>query len=127
MLKLTVSRSKEFFTSSTSIPSFPSLIAKPTILLLSDLLSAPIVIALVCIFFAEEIIESPVFPKLTVPSLQNDQLLAFNSEAFASLFKKTVLSYFQVLIKLDKDSKIVFENWNFNILISQITIISISS
>ena len=39
-------------------------------------MSAPIVIALVFIFFAEEIIESPILPKLTVPSLQNDQLLA---------------------------------------------------
>jgi len=49
-------------------------------------LSAPIVIAVVFIFFAEEERESPIFPILTVPSLQNDQLLAFNSEVVSSLF-----------------------------------------
>ena len=75
-VKLTVSRSKEFFTLPKSIASLPSLIAIPNILLLAVFMSAPIVIALVFIFFAEEIIESPILPKLTVPSLQNDQLLA---------------------------------------------------
>jgi len=50
-------------------------------------MSAPTVIALVFMFFAEEIIESPILPKLTVPSLQYDQLLTYNSEGVASGFK----------------------------------------
>ena len=69
------------------ISSFPNLKAAPNILPLSVLLSAPNVIAEVFIFFVEEESESPIFPILTVPSLQNDQLFPFNSEVVSSLFK----------------------------------------
>ena len=66
-VKLTVSIPKEFFTLPKLISSFPNLKAAPNVLPLSVFLSAPIVIAVVFIFFAEEERESPIFPILTVP------------------------------------------------------------
>ena len=87
--------------------SLPNLNANPNILFLSFLLSAPIVIALEFIFFADDAAVSPTFPTLTVPSLQYDQLPNCGSAVDVLLLVKE-----DGVIKFDNDAKISFENWN---------------
>ena len=54
----------------TSILFLPNLKAAPSIPLFSVYLSEPKVIASVSIIFDEEILVSPIFPNVTLPSLQ---------------------------------------------------------
>ena len=63
--------------------------------------------ALVFIFFADDVVESPTFPTLIVPSLQYDQLPNWGSADDELLLVKEV-----GIIKFDNDAKISFENWN---------------
>ena len=106
-VKLIASISKEFFEMPISISSFPNLKATPNILLSSVLLSTPIVTAVVSIYFAEEAFESPIFPMLTAPSLQYDQL-----PDWGSADEELLLLEEAGIIKFDKEAKFWSEKWN---------------